>query len=592
MDAIGDGDRCWISRLAELADGLTRCVDARQAAELAARAACLAPSETALVFQAGQGSRADLLAAAGPLAAAMASAPWSGGCTFPEWVLRTETLTVSTDVALDTRTSCLRERGMATGSAVGLPVRGGGRTRGVLVLVRPVNGQPAEDDLAGLRAVANMLGMAMEQGHLRETAEEQVRQLVALQEVTRLLTSAIDSESVLTIIVDVAASLFNLDLCCLLMYDRKGDLRVQAARGLEGGTAAGLACPAGLAPDAGLFRPLGYLSAALLPVSGRDEPLGYLAVGSRETRMLDQSERSPLRTWASLAGIALENSRWMAEAEGAQQDTVEALFAVLEAQGAVRPGLARKRAGYASAVAARLGLEEREVRDLYLAALLTDVPMTGSHAGGFQLGSSPRLQRVWQALRGQSERWDGKGPDGLKGEAIPIGARILAVVRAYGDAMTPAGNREPPSPVAALLQVKAGTGQDWDPRVVSALEMVVWSTLSLAPTALPPSSGCAAPGPPAGVPPQPAPPLPQPGDAHESHQATGQQPVVNMLTQREQEILALVAQGLSNREIAARLFVSEATVKTHVSRVLQKLGLPDRTKAAVYALQSGAQAMF
>ena len=56
-------------------------------------------------------------------------------------------------------------------------------------------------------------------------------------------------------------------------------------------------------------------------------------------------------------------------------------------------------------------------------------------------------------------------------------------------------------------------------------------------------------------------------------------------------MLAHVAQGLSNREIAARLFLSEATVKTHVSRILQKLGLPDRTKAAVFMLTAKEQAI-
>lgn len=61
----------------------------------------------------------------------------------------------------------------------------------------------------------------------------------------------------------------------------------------------------------------------------------------------------------------------------------------------------------------------------------------------------------------------------------------------------------------------------------------------------------------------------------------------NDLTEREQEVLSLIAKGMNNRQIAEQMIISEKTVKTHVSNVLSKLGVDDRTQAAIWALKHG-----
>ncbi|GAB2735740.1 response regulator transcription factor [Kitasatospora kifunensis] len=90
----------------------------------------------------------------------------------------------------------------------------------------------------------------------------------------------------------------------------------------------------------------------------------------------------------------------------------------------------------------------------------------------------------------------------------------------------------------------------------------------------------------------PAPPVPsrQPGPPHQPEQAqgpAGQRPLPDGLTAREAQVLALIAEGLSNAEIAEALFVSPATVKTHINNLFAKTAVRDRAQAVSYAFRHG-----
>jgi DNA-binding NarL/FixJ family response regulator len=76
-------------------------------------------------------------------------------------------------------------------------------------------------------------------------------------------------------------------------------------------------------------------------------------------------------------------------------------------------------------------------------------------------------------------------------------------------------------------------------------------------------------------------------DMASSHQTQPTNIITEKLTEREIQILRLIAKGLSNTFIAERLFLSEGTVRNHVSSILAKLGVSDRTQAAILAIQHG-----
>ncbi|HLH83186.1 MAG TPA: response regulator transcription factor [Trebonia sp.] len=162
------------------------------------------------------------------------------------------------------------------------------------------------------------------------------------------------------------------------------------------------------------------------------------------------------------------------------------------------------------------------------------------------------------------------------------GIEVLGELRARGitsRVLVLTSGNDPGLVTRALRSGAAGfLYKDVDPdALVRAVRAVHDGNLLLAPAAAGPLVGPGGGGPPGAA-------RPGPADRHGGQRARSWGGV-GALTSREREVLGQIARGLSNREIARALHVSEKTVKTHVSAVLAKLGVQDRTQAALYAVR-------
>ena len=162
---------------------------------------------------------------------------------------------------------------------------------------------------------------------------------------------------------------------------------------------------------------------------------------------------------------------------------------------------------------------------------------------------SPSLQQVGRIGAMHHERLDGKGyPLGLSGEQIPTVARIVAVADAYEEALEQRPGKPAVAGAEAFRELHAGSGTRFDPRCIEVLAQEVG--------------------------------VPRPTTTVRQEWPAG-------LTVREVEVLALAARGLTTKEMAKALVISESTARHHLEHIYDKVGATSRAGAVMFAAENG-----
>ncbi|KKM10659.1 hypothetical protein SY88_13535 [Clostridiales bacterium PH28_bin88] len=430
-----------------------------------------------------------------------------------------------------------------------------------------------------LERMTRVLALLMEAGASQRRLAEHARRMTAVYEVARIVNSSLDLKTVLNLVVDLAVTLFDVPEVYLYLHsDENQGNNLCIRRGLNHEEISLM--------DQGecLAQTDKAVSMSEFPLTVKGKTIGLLRIGLN-TSQLDEEDEEVIRSFCNLIGIAIENSRLYMRMQNAYHSTVLALMRVVEVQDPYTGGHSERVGNYAAAVARRLGMDEKTVEELKLSGYLHDVGKIGvpwevlNKAGNLSppemelirkhpvigaeiIDAIPELRPLVPAVKYHHERLDGSGyPEGLRGDRIPFEAQVVAVVDVYEALLSRRAHRDAISPREAIRLLREEAGYHLNPKVVDAFCDVVRDDLFLS------AEG--------GLKTVVTDP---PKIAEESKK---------LLTDRESEVLGLIAEGLSNREIADSLYISEKTVKTHITNILRKLNVSDRTKAAVFALQSG-----
>ncbi len=235
---------------------------------------------------------------------------------------------------------------------------------------------------------------------------------------------------------------------------------------------------------------------ALAPIRVREERVGALLVNQASAPGVRAEHIAALQNLATLAGVAILESRKQAKLEEVFMGVIVSLTMALEAKDPYTEGHSVRVAAYSEAIAKQMGLAPAMLDIVHRVSLVHDIGKMAvddailTKEGQLSAGEREQMDRhvligesilrpvrllhpLLPGVRSHHENFDGTGyPDGLRGEAIPIEARILAVADAFDAMSTDRPYRSSLPEEEALLELRRGSGTQFDPRVVAAFEQI------------------------------------------------------------------------------------------------------------------------
>jgi response regulator RpfG family c-di-GMP phosphodiesterase/DNA-binding CsgD family transcriptional regulator len=296
----------------------------------------------------------------------------------------------------------------------------------------------------------------------------------------------------------------------------------------------------------------------IFPIHINDKIAGWFFVGSKDK--INHKDVMFTNTMVSVACTVLKNH--ISFNNQASFDPTEILLSLIKFKNEEAYQHSLRVKHWAELICAHLNVDEETKSSAIKSALLHNIGLLVTDKDHFHIGAEvtaaiPALEQLAPIIHAQDEYYDGSGPIGLKGDEIPYGSKILHIANQF-DTRMGGSDRDSDHMLKIILEMEQQAGKQFDPHIMDIFSHLIKRRFSVMVT-----------------------------NVQLNTKRTEPETVINTLSPRELEVILLMVKGLSNKQIAGSLHISEHTVKNHISNIFQKLNISDRTSVVSYAYKNG-----